>query len=812
MPPLCDGRTCVRSSPAVPCPTKAAAPLPLRRRTPRRFALQSALGSWLALLFFLIATLSVRAQDTYEAYSPVVSYVFEDTLASADAYSPVVSYVFAEALPDDVAATFGSAPVSYLYLSPGTGPAVVIAGRVFDEGGQGLAGARVTAAVNPLPLAETVTDAEGRFALPSLAAGPYGLRASKAGYAPAGRVLETGAGLKPQDFVLRALPAAPLAERTTAPVPEKLQPRPVRVTAAQLKVFQGGAWVPFGQVRRDRMTLVLTHGWIVCGDRDGGIAGWPTRMARQLAAANLAGAPNLVAWDWREEADTCLRSETDGAIGPPIDRTRGQGLALGKALHETLGADYARPVHFLGHSLGALVNTEAANYLHGDGATVRARAPQPWDPQRTHMTLFDEAEVLVVAGQRARAGARFGSDFAGLRTASLPVQIAGGALGFTVAAINDWRNPIPVRSAWVDNYLSLVGINHPAAVNVCLQQSSFAALRDLDAAKAHGVPMPWYGDTIAEPDLSFMGFTNSFELRDRMPPPGADHALGRLYLQSGGVRDPHDLRAATDDDFTECQQQLALLIGRESLQTVAAGVRGTVRFAGDVTVRTGGWIADRISAGYSSVQQAGDASLDALSNPGLRLELRTGLPPVFGGQIVRHGEAGGATNSPAYAWLKVAVPTDAVFLVFDFTVSGDGADDSVLSGVEGTNRFNLETKFVAPDVRTSSSQMDVSAWAGREAELFFGLLGGSSTNCAVTVEGIRFLTLAPPELALTLAKDQSVALSWPSAAVGYAVERAPSPGATDWSALPQAPALFAGRFSVTNTVTGEAQFFRLRRQ
>ena len=85
----------------------------------------------LVLLGLLVSAPSLRAQDTYEAYSPVVSYVFEEnldseevfspvvsyvfeeSLASADAYSPVVSYVFMEALPDDVTSEFTSAPVSY---------------------------------------------------------------------------------------------------------------------------------------------------------------------------------------------------------------------------------------------------------------------------------------------------------------------------------------------------------------------------------------------------------------------------------------------------------------------------------------------------------------------------------------------------------------------------------------------------------------------------------------------------------------------------------------------------------------------------
>ena len=79
---------------------------------------------WLAVLCLLLAAMSVRAQGNY------------------DAYSPVVSYVFAEALPDDVVTTFSSGPVSYFYnVGIGTTP-LAVHGRVVDAVGQPVAGAR----------------------------------------------------------------------------------------------------------------------------------------------------------------------------------------------------------------------------------------------------------------------------------------------------------------------------------------------------------------------------------------------------------------------------------------------------------------------------------------------------------------------------------------------------------------------------------------------------------------------------------------------------------------------------------------------
>ena len=81
----------------------------------------------------------------------------------------------------------------------------------------------------------------------------------------------------------------------------------------------------------------------------------------------------------------------------------------------------------------------------------------------------------------------------------------------------------------------------------------------------------------------------------------------------------------------------------------------------------------------------------------------------------------------------------------------------------------------------------------------------------VRVQGFRFYTLQPPQLTVEPAGNAEVLLSWPGTANGYVLESTTNL-TSGWSAAINPPTLFAGRFSVTNTVTGEAQFFRLRRQ
>jgi hypothetical protein len=81
----------------------------------------------------------------------------------------------------------------------------------------------------------------------------------------------------------------------------------------------------------------------------------------------------------------------------------------------------------------------------------------------------------------------------------------------------------------------------------------------------------------------------------------------------------------------------------------------------------------------------------------------------------------------------------------------------------------------------------------------------------VRVEGIQFLAFSPPALALTSDTDGTTALSWPSTANGLVLETAVSLSGESWNAMTNSPALFGGRFTVTNQWADQMRFFRLRR-
>ena len=337
--------------------------------------------------------------------------------------------------------------------NPSLSVPVVLWGRITDGNGVGLAGVTVSAVVGMTIVAQVTTDANGNYQLPPLSSVAYALIVTAPGYASTARVLTLSADGAAQNFQLTVLPAVPtLLSTNREPAAAFTQP-PVGPMGSTLKVFDGAAFVaitPGSAPSPNRMTIVLTHGM----NSDPTV--WAQGMAAQMRASGVTtDIANILAWDWRTASEGSL---------PPEEHTPSQGTALGQALQAILGSSYSQPLHFIGHSLGTLVNAAAVNYLNGDrtGSAGQPVAFPPWSSAKMHLTVFDHAEVANLAGAQAL--------FDGL-TVGLTTAGTAGVLVYGSEVLQKWKPALPVHSVWADNYISDVGFYQPNAFNIALQKA-----------------------------------------------------------------------------------------------------------------------------------------------------------------------------------------------------------------------------------------------------------------------------------------------------------------------------------------------------
>ena len=316
--------------------------------------------------------------------SPLVSYQFHDSLSDApgqpNVVSPLVSYQFFDWLGDENVDFATSPLVSYYFnglprivTQPASQLARVGSNATLSVAAEGTQPLTYQWRLNGQPLADTNGAAIALDGVKSVNSGVYSVVVSNA----QGSVTSAGARLIVYESPLEPQPVPPALLAATQTLSESQTAHPVVPTNAQLKVLVGTA------VDQNKMTIVMTHGWNSSSEA------WPTPMAAALAQAYATKA-NIVAWDWRGNAAQ-LSPATAAA------RTVSEGSALGGTLMDTLGQGYEKPIHFLGHSLGTLVNCAAADYIHGDrrpGGDARPGS-QKYDATRTHMTLFDEAELVT---------------------------------------------------------------------------------------------------------------------------------------------------------------------------------------------------------------------------------------------------------------------------------------------------------------------------------------------------------------------------------------------------------------------------------
>jgi pimeloyl-ACP methyl ester carboxylesterase len=539
------------------------------------------------------------------------------------------------------------------------------------------------------------------------------------------------------------------------------------------KVFTNGDFVSGVALDPNKMTVVLTHGW------NSDPTAWAKYMAELLQFKLGAAALNIVAWDWNVEATSPWNNP-----GKAAANTQGQGRVLGMNLLAALGSHYSKPIHFIGHSFGTLVNATAADYLHTNGFA--------W--QNTHMTLFDEAEV----------GSHFDSAANQFRTVTTLLKNDSAQQPF-------WNHPLPNQFAWADNYVSLVGLLHHDAANVVLTNffpnpnfyptpTQIGLFID-ELASFHGYPCLWYDDTVVTPSGSLMGWRWSFEENSLNPPP----AVNTVFIQSFSGSDldvvPTNFNSASQLLDARLKKALPSLVysvvdHAPAVVTAVNQVLITIEDAipqDPYTLTTGpaeAW-------GMIINLQTGPSSSGSFSP-------QTKVRPL----IPMPNDLSGGTNSPAYVWLPLAVPSNAVAISFDFILQGEGADDLFAVALNGTNVFSLETSLIQTNVTVNSGQIDVSEYAGTNVVLFLGIVGGTSTNANVTVSSLRFYSTVAPSLQAQTVGNNFV-LTWPLSASDYVLET--STDFTSWTTNTDVPVIVDLQNTVTNSISDGARFYRLKK-
>ena len=578
--------------------------------------------------------------------------------------------------------------------------------------------------------------------------------------------------------------------QTNEPPPPPGNPT-IPTDPTQFRVFTNGGFVTGIGLDSTKSTIVITHGW------NDSSSGWPLEMANNIKLVLGASTPNIVAWDWTTVAAQPLPAAT-------LD-TQGQGYALGEDLAAALGPNYSQRIHFIGHSLGTLVNARAANYIHANGFA--------WS--NTQMTLFDDAEVAwgLVGNSWATLTSLLQND-------SLPQP--------------DWIQPLPTNCAWADNYITAVGMPHPLAVNVILTNlapdlSNIQNLFDFsigawtgqfktEITDYHNYPYTWYFNTVNQINNPndppyLMGFSRSWEGGGSAARP----SVNSYYIQStvcppsfssySGYDPAYNLVQIAPDQANQYlnarPQNLISQVGvnlvSSSANILANNNNQQVQLLNGPAVNVSSLVTGPYNAFETAFATEVELVTTSLINGG-------GLVRPMGGPVPMGGSAG---NSPAYVWMPVTVPTNALTMAFNFELQGNGNQDSFQVAMNSNNLMTVETVLIPTNVTMNSGMIDVSQYAGQQAELFFGIVGGTSTNASVTVSDIAFYVTLPPLLQIQMA-GTNVVLTWPLSATGYVLQSANQlTPPVSWMTVTNVPVIVNFEYTVTNQISSGSVFYRL---
>ena len=676
-----------------------------------------------------------RAGVSYDE-SPVFAFDTRDYTTGLAAES--ATFAFDTRVVDGLQGAAVSA--SFAFDTRGaTLPPLQITGVLRDSAGVPVVGATIQIKRAGAIFWQGVSGAGGTFSTPNLSGVNYTVIVTKPGYVTSiTNITGTTGGSLALNLKTAAMPAPPTATavtRTLTGNEVKLKPTPSDPDAPVLLRYNGSQFVTdMTGLDTARMTVVVSHGWVPKDFGDIATAlDWLKNFAIQINNHHpgLAQPPNILLWDWRLKAFTYL---------PETQTASEIGLELGKALHGALGSGYSQHVHFVGHSLGAIANRYACEYVHRHlaGNLSSDNPTTGWNSALTkpHITLLDEAELAVAADTRVIT-----SSVLGAVCANLGGLILGGAL----EAKKDWKYPIPTDAWWVDNYISCVGLQHEDAVNVCLPGKVVGSTNPVSAfIDGHSYAHEWYRDSVTPAFFGGspppVGYGSSLEGIGTFPPGGYGFTNGSFWLENLSTSDPLDLTFDPNPVWQQASITLAAAFGVVSIvrpldavgRSVLDGYQSTILWAGDiggtVIVKTGQvitqtkeglgllWDAawDKAANIFDSINPD-NVQNAPLSKAGYRILLQT-QPPAIAASALAPGDTVGAATAPTaaqppYAWVTINVPANAGLMAFDFTVAGNPVNDRIACAINGQSVFALAAKFAPEGEPMSTDMMDVSTFA-----------------------------------------------------------------------------------------------------
>jgi pimeloyl-ACP methyl ester carboxylesterase len=485
--------------------------------------------------------------------------------------------------------------------------------------------------------------------------------------------------------IIRADPTS-LPQVATTAAPPAQYTQTYATSAQNLLVFNGQTFQA-GQINRLAPTVVLTHGFADTPQL------WNSADSQFFASALRSVNPgvNIVAWDWSKDADT-------GNLPLSASRAANEGKALGDALYATLGPQYSNSIHFMGHSLGTLVNSKAIDVFHSDSPLVRIQD-----------TIFDEASTAN-------------------------------------SFVSPWQypvNPIPKSPiASIENYVSAFGTLHPEALNVILQHNPSETLSKDDIEYwnvFHQYPYQWYAKTMTTTPTGLIGYAGAIENAGPTPAYQADN----YYLQSanGGELQLFQVPAnvAVDNLTSRNAEQLNILKNAQANPIVNY-------YANQRSLKTFNLTVSQLEGAIQTENDAlatYDLSGPLLAaSPQITLIKRPQGPTAAGG--VAHLSS--ISSSSSYAWVPFTIPADAQYLSLDFTFHGLSANDLFTVGMNDFSLFQLEDQFAADGVRQNTGLLEVSQWSGKSVQLFLGLVSSDDSNAGGSIEldNITFVSVPEP--------------------------------------------------------------------